>query len=51
MFHVCDGPGMYMHVAMAHMPVSEMVLVCFMCVSEMVLVCFMCVMVLVCTCM
>jgi hypothetical protein len=31
---------MYMHVAMAHMPVSEMVLVCFMCV-----------MVLVCTCM
>jgi hypothetical protein len=35
-----EGAGGTMHVAMAHVPVSEMVLVCFMCV-----------MVLVCTCM
>ena len=32
MFHVCDGPGMYMHVAMVHVLVSEMVRVWFMCV-------------------
>jgi hypothetical protein len=29
MFHVCDGPGMYMHVAMAHVLASEIVLACF----------------------